>query len=84
MSRDDKLREVVKQMRFGSPPRHVLEWADRIESALVAAGNVMPAETKESLEYMDEERKSCGHRHMHLYTKDFDQLRAWIRQVTGE
>ena len=84
MTRDDKLREVVKQMRFGSPPRHVLDWANRIEAALSDPLATMSAGAKESLEFMDEERKSAGHRHMHAYTKDFDLVRAWIRQVTGE
>ena len=90
MNRDEKLREVVQEMRdrlvehMGDPDGVIIAWADRIESALGEPVVPIPAELKESLDYMDEERKSCGHRHMHLYTKDFDALRAWIRQVTGE
>lgn len=95
MNRDDKLRELAQEILLDSNAlgrcgesdvlrMKMRAWADRIESALGETSKTIPAELKESIEYMDEERKSCGHRHMHLYTKDFDALRAWIRQVTGE
>lgn len=85
MSRDDKLREVVKQMRFGSPPRHVLDWADRIEGALSEPVAELTQEAREAIRINDIERKECERESdMRVWCCNYDPMRAWIREVTGE
>lgn len=85
MTRDDKLRDVVKQMRFGSPPRHVMDWADRIESALSEPVAPMNADAKLALQDMDADLALPLNRAPVAISRPWcRELRAWIHEVTGE